>query len=212
METGLIGLAFFLVFAVAHAGESQAENADGGHFEKAVFAGGCFWCMQPAFDRLEGVISTVVGYTGGTMENPTYEQVCSGKTGHAEAIEIVFDPAKISFRELVETFWQNINPIQPNGQFADRGSQYRTVIFYHNEDQRRMAEISKRELEESGKFGSGIETQIQPAEPFYEAEGYHQEYYLKEPMRYTLYKIGSGRESFLEKVWGHKKGEPGRAE
>jgi methionine-S-sulfoxide reductase len=212
METGLIGLAFFLVFAAAHAGESQTENADGGHFEKAVFAGGCFWCMQPAFDRLEGVISTVVGYTGGTVENPTYEQVCSGKSGHTEAIEIVFDPEKISFRELVETFWKNINPIQPNGQFADRGSQYRTVIFYHNEDQRRMAEISKRELEESGKFGSSIETEVQPAGRFYEAETYHQEYYLKEPMRYTLYKIGSGRESFLEKVWGHKKGEPGRAE
>jgi methionine-S-sulfoxide reductase len=213
MDAGLIGLVLFLILAGVHGGETEGENANEDSFEKAVFAGGCFWCMQPAFDRLEGVISTVVGYTGGTVENPTYEQVCSGKTGHTEAIEIVFDPAKISFRELVETFWKNINPVQPNGQFADRGSQYRTVIFYQNEGQRQMAEISKRELEKSGKFGgSGIETEIQPVMPFYEAETYHQEYYLKEPMRYTLYKIGSGRESFLEKVWGHKKKEPGRAE
>lgn len=209
MEAGLIGLAFFLIFAAGLAGEPEAENADENHLEKAVFAGGCFWCMQPAFDRLEGVISTMVGYTGGTVANPTYEQVCSGKTGHTEAIEIVFDPAVISFRELIEIFWKNINPVQANGQFADRGSQYRTVIFYHDENQKRVAEISKRELHESRKFGSGIETEIRPAGPFYEAESYHQEYYLKEPMRYTLYKIGSGRESFLEKVWGHKKKEPG---
>lgn len=212
MEVDLIGLAFFLILATAHDSQPGAENADKRRFKKATFAGGCFWCMQPAFDRLEGVISTMVGYTGGTVENPTYEQVCSGKTGHAEAIEIDFDPGKISFPELIETFWKNINPAQANGQFADRGSQYRTVIYYHDENQRQMAEISKRELEESGKFGSGIQTEIRPAGPFYEAESYHQEYYLKEPMRYTLYKIGSGRESFLEKVWGHKNKGPDRAE
>jgi len=212
MEAGLFGLIFLLIFAAAHAEEPEAGNAKEPEFEKAVFAGGCFWCVQPAFDRLAGVVSTVVGYTGGTVENPTYEQVCSGKTGHAEAIEIVFDPAKISFRELIEIFWKNINPVQANGQFADRGSQYRTVIFYHDEKQRKDAEVSKREMEESGKFGKVIETEIRPAGPFYAAETYHQEYYLKEPMRYTLYKIGSGREAFLEKVWGRKSKESGQTE
>ena len=202
MEAGLIAPALFLLLAAAHAGEPEFKNPDEGHLEKAAFAGGCFWCMQPAFDRLEGVVSTVVGYTGGTVENPTYEQVCSGKTGHTEAIEIVFDPEKISFRELIEVFWKNIDPTQANGQFADRGSQYRTVVFYHHENQRRTAEDSRRELEESNRFGGRVETQIRPASPFYPAETHHQDYYLKEPMRYTLYKIGSGREAFLERVWG----------
>ncbi len=175
-----------------------------GRFEKAVFAGGCFWCMQPAFDRLEGVISTAVGYTGGTVENPTYEQVCAGGTGHVEAIEIVFDPARISLRELLETFWKNIDPTQSNGQFADTGPQYRTVIFYQNEEQRLQAEASKRELEQSGRFGGRIATEIEPAGNFYRAEAHHQEYYLKDPARYTFYKFGSGRASFLDKIWGKK--------
>ncbi len=194
-----------LLFAVdTPEGRGKEAGPDEGRLRKATFAGGCFWCMQPAFDRLKGVISTAVGYTGGRVENPTYEQVCSGKTGHIEAIEIVFDPALINFHELVETFWKNIDPTQANGQFADIGPQYHTVIFYHDEEQRLQAEASKRELEESGKSGRRIATRIEPAQPFYKAEEYHQEYYLKDPTRYTLYKIGSGRAAFLEKLQGKK--------
>ena len=187
-------------------GEESASGQAG--LEKATFAGGCFWCMQPAFDRLDGVISTAVGYTGGTTENPTYEQVCSGKTGHAEAIEIVFDPSRISFSRLIEEFWKNIDPTRANGQFADRGTQYRTVVYYHSEDQRQAAEKSKEKLDDSGVFPQRIITGILPAKPFYKAEDHHQEYYLKNPLRYTLYKVGSGREDFLEKIWGKKKQGP----
>lgn len=197
----LISLIFLMVEQTTGVKEGPGEQ----RLEKAIFAGGCFWCMQPAFDRLKGVISTAVGYTGGDVENPSYEQVCSGKTGHVEAIEIVFDPAIITFRELIETFWKNIDPTQPNGQFADTGNQYRTVIYYHDELQKRAAEASKQELESSGKFGSRIVTDIERAKQFYKAEEHHQEYYLKNPTHYTFYKKGSGRESFLERVWGKKK-------
>jgi methionine-S-sulfoxide reductase len=200
----IFGVALLGIHAVAAGGVEAGPEDPDGRIQKAVFAGGCFWCMQPAFDRLEGVLSTVVGYTGGTVDNPTYEQVCEGVTGHVEAVEIVFDRTRISFRELIDTFWQNINPLQANGQFADRGPQYRTVIFYQNEDQRLQAEAAKQELEESGKFDGRIATAIEPAGAFHKAEDYHQEYYLKDPTRYTLYKIGSGRASFLDKVWGKK--------
>ena len=193
MFTALIGGMVGLYFALRIA-EGREGDPDG-RFQRAVFAGGCFWCMQPAFDRLEGVISTAVGYTGGTVENPTYEQVCAGGTGHVEAIEIVFDPALIAFRKLIEIFWQNIDPMQENGQFADKGPQYRTVIFYQNEDQKLQAGVSKLELEKSGKFAGRIATEIKPARPFYKAEEYHQEYYLKDPTRYTLYKIRIGQVS-----------------
>lgn len=203
MLAALIGGGVLLCFTIGVSEGRKGELIEGdGRLQRAVFAGGCFWCMQPAFDRLKGVISTAVGYTGGSVDNPTYEQVCAGRTGHVEAIEIVFDPAKISFRELIETFWQNIDPMQANGQFADKGPQYRTVVFYQNEDQRLQAETSKQELERSGKFAGRITTEIEPAKPFYKAEEYHQEYYLKDPARYTLYKIGSGRASFLDKIWG----------
>ncbi len=205
MDAGLIaGGVALLCFALGVAALREGEPGGGARSQRAVFAGGCFWCMQSAFDRLEGVISTAVGYTGGTVENPTYEQVCSGGTGHVEAIEIIFDPARIGFRELIETFWRNIDPTQANGQFADKGPQYRTVIFYHNEEQRLEAEASKRELEQPGRLAGRIATQIQPARPFYKAEDCHQDYYRKDPARYTLYKIGSGRASFLEKIWGKK--------
>lgn len=193
----IAGLVMFCA-AVAMA-EGKASDGDG-RYRKATFGGGCFWCMQPAFDRLEGVISTAVGYTGGTVENPTYEQVCSGKTGHVEAIEIIYDPDRITFGRLVETFWENIDPTQANGQFADTGTQYRTVVFYHDEAQRIQAEASKLELIRSGRSPGRIATSIEPAKPFYKAEQYHQEYYLKNPERYTLYKIGSGRASFFEKM------------
>ncbi|MCS6984016.1 MAG: peptide-methionine (S)-S-oxide reductase MsrA [Leptospiraceae bacterium] len=174
------------------------------HYEKALFAGGCFWCMQPAFDNLRGVIETKVGYTGGHKENPTYEEVCRGTTGHAEAILVIFDPKLISYEELVEVFFRNIDPTQENGQFADRGSQYRTEIFYFNEAQKLVAEKVKEKVKSLGYFNKPIVTKITPASAFYEAEEYHQKYYLKNPLHYQIYKEGSGRGPFLRKMWGGK--------
>ena len=172
--------------------------------EKATFAGGCFWCMQPPFDKLEGVISATVGYCGGKEENPTYKQVSAGDTGHAEAVKIVYDPSRVSYTELLNVFWMNIDPTQENGQFADTGAQYRTAIFYHNEEQKRLAEISKKELKNTGKFAKKIVTEIVPATPFYRAEEYHQDYYKKNPLRYKFYRYGSGRDDYLVRKWGKK--------
>jgi methionine-S-sulfoxide reductase len=169
---------------------------------KATFAGGCFWCMQGPFDSLEGVVSTSVGYTGGTKENPTYEEVSAGATGHTEAIEIIFDPQKISYEELLDVFWRNIDPTTPNQQFADRGTQYRTAIFYYDENQKMLAEQSKLELAQSGKFDKPIVTEIAPASKFYPAESYHQFFYQKNPFQYKQYKNGSGRSAFIKKKWG----------
>jgi len=170
--------------------------------EKATFAGGCFWCLQPVYDQLEGVVSTTVGYTGGTKADPTYEEVSTGKTGHFEAIEVIYDPAQISYTELLDSFWKSIDPTQDFGQFADLGPQYRTAIFYHDEEQKKEALESREKLEKSGKFGEPIVTPLLPVSKFYPAEEYHQKYYLKNAGRYTLYKKGSGREGFLEKRWG----------
>ena len=172
--------------------------------EIATFAGGCFWCMEPPFEKLEGVKSVTAGYTGGTVEEPTYEQVSSGKTGHAEAILVEYDSSKISYQKLLEVFWMNIDPTTPNAQFADHGSQYRTAIFYHSEEQKRLAEASKRQLEQSGKFDKPLITEIVPASPFYSAEDYHQDYYKKNAVHYKLYRAGSGREGFLKRLWGEK--------
>lgn len=171
-------------------------------FEKATFAGGCFWCIQPVFDKRKGVVSTSVGYTGGTKEDPTYEEVSAGRTGHAEAIEVVYDPTQVSYAELLEAFWQSIDPTDPRGQFADKGSQYRTAIFFHHEEQKRLALESKEKLAKSSKFEEPIVTDIVPASKFYKAEEYHQKYYLKNAGHYYLYKKGSGREDFLKTVWG----------
>jgi methionine-S-sulfoxide reductase len=171
----------------------------------ATFAGGCFWCMEPPFDKLPGVIATTPGYTGGRTESPTYEEVCSGGTGHAEAVQITFDPGKVSYRELLDVFWRNIDPTTKDRQFADTGSQYRTAIFYHDEEQRRLAEESKAELEKSGRYAGPIVTEIVPARPFYPAEAYHCQYYKKNPVHYKMYRQGSGRESYLEKMWGTRK-------
>jgi methionine-S-sulfoxide reductase len=170
--------------------------------ETATFAGGCFWCMEPPFDRLEGVVSVVSGYTGGMTPNPTYEQVCSGTTGHAEAVQVVYDPSKIAYERLLEAFWKNIDPTTPNAQFADRGTQYRTAIFYHTPEQQQHALASKEALARSGTFNQPIVTEIVPAGPFYPAEGRHQDYYKKHPIHYKLYRIGSGRDGFLKRVWG----------
>ena len=170
----------------------------------ATFAGGCFWCLQPPFDALKGVRSTTVGYTGGTTLNPTYEEVCSGATGHAEAIQIVYDPSKVSYEQLLERFWHNINPTTLNQQFADHGTQYRTAIFYHTAEQQRLAEASKAQWERSGKFTEPIVTDIVPASTFYPAEAYHQKYYQKNAIHYKLYRIGSGRDGYLRRVWGEE--------
>jgi peptide methionine sulfoxide reductase msrA/msrB len=177
------------------------------NYQKATFAGGCFWCMQPPYDDLNGVISTTVGYTGGEKPNPTYEEVCTGRTGHAEAVQIVFDSTKIGYEDLLQVFWRNINPTDPYGQFADKGSQYRTAIFYHDEKQKELAEKSKKELGASGKFDDPIVTEILAFSIFYPAEEYHQEFYKNNPLRYNSYKMGSGRAGFLKKKWGEKEKE-----
>ena len=175
------------------------------HSELATFAGGCFWCIQPPYDDLSGVISTTVGYIGGQVPNPTYEQVCTATTGHAEAVQIVFDPAQITYEQLLDVFWRNIDPTTVDQQFADFGSQYRTEIFVHNDEQQRIAEASKKKLDESGKFDRPIVTQISAASTFYPAEDYHQKYYVKCPLRYQGYKKGSGREAFIKETWGPQK-------
>ena len=173
-------------------------------YEKATFAGGCFWCMVEPFDSRPGVESIISGYTGGELENPTYEQVCSNTTGHVEAVQITFDPNIMPYEQLLETFWQQIDPTDPGGQFNDRGESYQTAIFYHTEEQRKTAEESKQQLEASGKFSKPIATKILPAKPFYPAEEEHQDYYKKQSFHYRLYKKGSGREDFINKHWKQK--------
>ncbi|MFL5344693.1 MAG: peptide-methionine (S)-S-oxide reductase MsrA [Hyalangium sp.] len=168
----------------------------------ATFAGGCFWCMEGPFDKLPGVISTTSGYTGGTKVNPTYEEVSSGTTGHAESVQVVFDPSKVTYSQLLEVFWHNVDPLTSNAQFCDHGTQYRSVIFYHDAEQQRLAEESKRQLEASGRFKQPIVTQIVPASTFYPAEDYHQDYYLKNPVRYRYYRFGCGRDARLKELWG----------
>lgn len=169
---------------------------------KATFAGGCFWCMEPPFEKLSGVSTVVSGYIGGPEQNPTYKQVSAGSTGHAEAVQVTYDPKKISYQQLLGVFWRNIDPTTKNRQFADIGSQYRTGIFYHTEQQKKLAEISKRNLADSGRFNRSIVTEITKATAFYPAEAYHQDYYKKNPSHYKRYRIGSGREGYLKRVWG----------
>ena len=169
---------------------------------QATFAGGCFWCMEKPFDTLEGVISTTSGYIGGQKTNPTYQQVSSGSTGHAEAVQVVYDPEKVSYEKLLEVFWRNVDPLDEGGQFCDRGSQYRTGIFYHSDDQRRLAEQSKQALMESGKLSQPIVTPIVSASTFFPAEDYHQDYYLNNPLQYNLYRTACGRDRRLADLWG----------
>jgi peptide-methionine (S)-S-oxide reductase len=166
----------------------------------ATFAGGCFWCMEPPYDELPGVVSTTSGYTGGSLVNPTYEQVSSGTTGHAEAMQVRYDPTRIGYEKLLEVFWRNIDPLTANRQFCDRGRQYRSAIFYHDEEQRRLAQRSKEALD--GRFDEPIVTEIEPAGAFYPAEEYHQDYYKKNPLRYKLYRWNCRRDARLAEVWG----------
>lgn len=172
----------------------------------ATFAGGCFWCVEADFEKVMGVTEVVSGYSGGQVDNPSYEQVSAGGTGHVEAVQVHYDPAKVSYRDLLEVFWRHVDPTDPGGQFVDRGSQYRSVIFYHDEDQKKLAEESKQELEKSGRFSKAIATEILPFARFYPAEGYHQDYYKKNPIRYQYYRSRSGRDDFLQKAWGVQQG------
>ncbi|KAB2865640.1 MULTISPECIES: peptide-methionine (S)-S-oxide reductase MsrA [Exiguobacterium] len=172
---------------------------------KATFAGGCFWCMVKPFHKYEGVERVISGYTGGHVDNPTYQQVCSETTGHLEAIEVTFDPEVISYEELLRIYWRQIDPTDGGGQFNDRGESYRPAIFYHSEEQRAAAERSKQEIEDSGRFDRSIEVEIRPAKTFWEAEDYHQDYYKKNPFRYEMYRVGSGRAKFVKEAWSDKK-------
>ncbi|MBS0169628.1 MAG: peptide-methionine (S)-S-oxide reductase MsrA [Nitrospira sp.] len=169
---------------------------------KAYFAGGCFWCMEEVFEKVPGVISATSGYMGGRVENPTYEQVSGGGTGHAESVEVVYDPAKVTYQALLEAFWHNVDPVTANAQFCDHGSQYRAVIFYQGEEQQRAAEESKRAIAQSPRLSQPVVTELTPASQFYPAEEYHQDFYKKNPVRYKFYKFTCGRAQRLEEVWG----------
>ncbi len=175
-----------------------------GTLRVATFAGGCFWCTEADFEKLPGVVKVISGYTGGRKEDPTYQEVSSGKTGHVEAVQVFYDPSKLTYEELLDFFWRHIDPTDSGGQFVDRGSQYRSVIFYHDEEQKRSAEKSKEELNRSGNFNQPIVTEIIKLTKFYEAEEYHQDYYAKNPLRYKFYRYNSGRDQFLTKVWGRE--------
>ena len=189
---------FFLI------GAAPASKAPPANSARAVatFAGGCFWCMEPPFDRLTGVISTTSGYIGGSVDRPTYEQVSAGGTGHAEVVQVVYDPAKVSYARLLEVFWRNIDPVAVNRQFCDSGDQYRSAIFFHDDEQKRLALQSKTAIERSGRIKGSIATQIAAAGTFYRAEEYHQDYYKKNPVRYKFYRFNCGRDARLEELWG----------
>jgi len=205
-------LLFVALFTLVCAVPSSAQNAAKKQpappvkqkLEIATFAGGCFWCMQPPFDYAKGVVSTVVGYTGGKEKSPTYSQVSNRQTSHRESVQVTFDPAQISYDQLLDIFWRSFNPTQADGQFADIGPQYRAAIFFHNEEQKRIAEQSKERLGKSGKFKKPIVTEILPAPTFWPAEEDHQKYYLKNPGEYNRYKVGSGRAGFLRSIWGNE--------
>lgn len=180
--------------------DKQEENP----LAKATFAGGCFWCMEGPFDKLDGVVSTTSGYIGGHKKNPTYHEVSSGTTGHAEAVQIVYDPKKITYQQLLDVFWVNIDPTVKDRQFCDHGSQYRSGIFYHNAEQKRLAEASKQALEKNKPFEGMIYTEITEATEFYPAEDYHQDYYINNPIRYKFYRYSCGRDQRLHELWGDR--------
>ena len=201
MKRTLIFLLSYALIAACTVANSQGQNPSPAETRIAVFAGGCFWCIQPAFDKAKGVIKTVVGYSGGSEPNPTYELVASEKTGHRESIQITYDPAKISYDQLLEIYWRQIDPTQGDGQFTDIGPSYRAAIFYGSDDEKRVAETSKEKLARSGKFNKPIVTEILPAMKFYPAEAYHQKYYQQNPEHFEAFEEGSGRVSFKKKAW-----------
>lgn len=196
-------VAAFALLANAQAPAApDAKATDGGETATAIFAGGCFWCMEKPFDELDGVRSTTSGYTGGKLRDPSYEQVSTGNTGHIESVRIEYDPSVVSYAELLDVFWRNIDPLDDRGQFCDKGYQYTSAIFFASEDEKKAAEKSKAALEASGKLPGPIVTRIVPSAPFYDAEDYHQDYYQKNPIRYGFYRRGCGRDARLEELWG----------
>jgi len=195
----VLTVAIFLLGAWSVPSISRA--AAGATLGKAYFAGGCFWCMEEAFEKVEGVLSATSGYMGGTVANPSYEEVSAGRTGHAESIEVVYDPAKVSYQTLLDAFWRNVDPITPNAQFCDHGSQYRSAVFFQTDEEKRASDISKQSIEQSSRFKEPIVTQIVMASQFYPAEEYHQDFYKKNPLRYKLYKYNCGRARRLEELW-----------
>jgi len=198
--SGSLGTIFIMIPCLC----ALSMAAYGEEARKAAFAGGCFWCMEAAFENVEGVVTVVSGYMGGQQENPTYEEVSSGTTGHVETIQVTYDPSVVSYESLLTVFWQQIDPTDVGGQFSDRGMQYRTIIFYDDEEQKTQAEQSKQQLEDSGRFQRPIVTEIRQATTFYPAEEYHQDYHKKHPFLYKLYRYRSGRDQFLEKTWSEK--------
>lgn len=201
MKRTLIFLLSYALIAAYSVANSQGQNPSPAETRTAVFAGGCFWCIQPAFDKAKGVTKTVVGYCGGSEPNPTYELVSSEKTGYRESIQITYDPAKISYDQLLEIYWRQIDPTQADGQFTDIGPSYRAAIFYGNDSEKRVAETSREKLALSGKFKKPIVTEILPAMKFYPAEAYHQKYYQQNPEHFEAFEEGSGRVSFKKKAW-----------
>jgi len=190
-------LVFSTALAVLVAAAAWAQDSAR---ETAVFAGGCFWCVEEAFDKVPGVLATTSGYTGGRVENPTYQAVSAGDTGHYEAVEVEYDPAKVSYEELLDVFWKNVDPFDPIGQFCDKGESYKSAVFVADHEERRLAETTKKSVEE--RFNQPVATEILPEQAFYPAEDYHQDYYEKNPARYQYYKWGCGRAQRLEEIWG----------
>jgi methionine-S-sulfoxide reductase len=177
-------------------------NKQNNTVEKATFAGGCFWCMEHPFEKLDGVIEVISGYTGGEEASPTYEQVSRGSTGHLEAVQITYDPERITYQALLDVYWRQIDPTDAGGSFVDRGAQYKSAIFYHDDKQKELSELSKEELDKSGRYEKPIVTEIRPFSKFYEAEEYHQDYYKKSSLKYQYYRYRSGRDQYLKKIWG----------
>ena len=202
IQRRFIALAIGLIACMIFAQVPLAESPGASPSAKAYFAGGCFWCMEEAFEKVEGVVTVVSGYMGGTVANPTYEEVSAGRTGHAESVEVTYDPTRVTYQKLLDSFWHNVDPVTPNAQFCDHGSQYRSVIFYQGEEQKRLAEESKRAIEQSQRLTQPIVTELTKASQFYPAEEYHQDFYKKNPIRYKFYKFNCGRAQRLEEVWG----------
>lgn len=198
-----LGAIVFAAIAVAQTETPQAELDR--KLEVATFASGCFWCTEADFDKVKGVVETTSGYMGGATPNPTYEQVLTGTTGHAEVLQLKYDPSEVTYEDLLDVYWRNVDPLDGRGQFCDRGSQYRPAIFYHTDEQKRLAEDSKAVLEKSGRFDQPIAVEITAASAFTPAEDYHQDFYLRNPVRYTFYRIGCGRDARLEALWGKSK-------
>jgi peptide-methionine (S)-S-oxide reductase len=200
---GSRAITILLITIVAgHLAVAQESAPGRGSVAKAYFAGGCFWCMEEAFEKVDGVLEVISGYMGGTVKNPTYEEVSAGKTGHAESVEVRYDPTKVTYIQLLEAFWRNVDPITPDAQFCDHGNQYRAAIFYQGDAEKRAAEESKQAIERSKRFSSPIVTQLTAVSEFYPAEEYHQDFYKKNPVRYKFYKFTCGRAQRLESLWG----------